>query len=126
VQWLENTGGGFFRYHRIGDLPGAYSPVGVDLDQDGYTDVVAVSAYSDWDRKNSRVVSLMWFRNDGRNVFTPLALASTPKDQITVCAGDFDGSGIPSLVTGGFYIFAPHIDMGRITLWRHAAGETAR
>ena len=32
VQWLENLGEGNFRYHRIGNLPGAYSPVGVDLD----------------------------------------------------------------------------------------------
>ncbi len=119
AQWLENTGGGFFRFHRIGHLPGAYSPLGVDLDQDGHMDVVAVSSYSDWDRKDPRVISLMWFRNDGRMGFTPRALAYTPKDQITVCAGDFDGSGKPSLVTGGFYVFAPHVNMGRVTLWRH-------
>jgi hypothetical protein len=29
VQWLENLGNGFFKYHRIGNLPGAYSPIGV-------------------------------------------------------------------------------------------------
>ncbi|MBE2213341.1 MAG: VCBS repeat-containing protein [Opitutaceae bacterium] len=118
VQWLENTGGGFFRYHRIGDLPGAYSPVSVDLDQDGHLDVVAVSAYSDWDKKNPRVVSMMWFRNDGRFNFEPQILAYAPKDLITLAVGDFDGDGSPVLATGGFYIFAPHINMGRITLWR--------
>ena len=32
LQWLENVGGGNFRFHRIGDMPGAYSPVGVDLE----------------------------------------------------------------------------------------------
>ncbi len=118
VQWLENTGGGFFRYHRIGDLPGAYSPVSVDLDRDGHMDVVAVSAYSDWDKKNPRVVSMMWFRNDGRFNFEPNILAYGPKDQVTLAAGDFDGDGAPVLATGGFYIFAPHVNIGRITLWR--------
>jgi len=120
VQWLENNGGGFFRYHRIGDLPGAYSPIGVDVDRDGHTDVIAVSAYSDWDKKNPRVVSMMWFRNDGRLNFEPRILAYAPKDLITVAAGDLDGTGLPCLVTGGFYVFPPYSGLSRITLWRPA------
>jgi len=120
VQWLENTGDGNFRYHRIGNLPGAYSPVGVDLDGDGATDVVAVAAYSDWNNKNRNVVSLMWFRNDGKMNFEPRVLSRTPKDQITLAAGDFDGTGKAVLVTGGFYIYPPYDALGRITLWRRA------
>ncbi len=27
IQWLENVGFGNFRFHRVGDLPGAYAPV---------------------------------------------------------------------------------------------------
>ena len=118
VQWLENMGDGMFRYHRIGDLPGAYSPVGVDLDGDGAMDVVAVSGYADWTNKNRDVISLMWFRNDGNMNFEPRVLAHAPKDQITLAAGYFDKSGKPSLVTGGFYIYPPYDAMGRITLWR--------
>lgn len=121
VQWLENTGNGNFRHHRIGQLPGAYSPQVVDLDGDGATDIVAVAAYADWNNKNRNVVSLMWFRNDGRMYFEPVVLARTPKDLITLAVGDFDGTGRPSLVTGGFYIYPPYDALSRITLWRHAA-----
>ena len=119
VQWLENTGDGFFRYHRIGNLPGAYSPVGVDLDGDGATDVVAVAAYADWTNKNRNVTSLMWFRNDGHENFEPRILARVPKDQVTLNAADMDGTGHPALITGGFYLYPPYTDMARITLWRH-------
>jgi hypothetical protein len=119
VQWLENKGDGNFRYERIGLLPGAYSPICVDLDQDGAMDVVASSAYSDWNNKNRNVVSLMWFKNDGRMNFERRALARAPKDLITLAAADFDGNGRPVLVTGGFYIYPPYDEMSRITLWRH-------
>lgn len=118
VQWLENVGDGLFRYHRIGDLPGAYSPVAVDLDRDGAMDVVAVAAYSDWNNQNRSVVSLMWFRNDGKMAFEPRVLARGPKDQITLAVGDFSKDGRLSLVTGGFYIYPPYDALGRITLWK--------
>lgn len=121
VQWLENRGPGLFGYHRIGDLPGAYSPVGVDLDEDGAMDVVAVAAYADWNNPNRNAISLMWFRNDGAMNFESRILAQGPKDQITLTVGDLDGTGKPVLVTGGFYIFPPYDSMGRITLWRKAA-----
>ncbi|MFA5057002.1 MAG: VCBS repeat-containing protein [Opitutaceae bacterium] len=122
VQWLENLGHGNFKYHRIGDLPGAYSPVGVDLDGDGHMDVVAASAYAGWDKSNPKVVSLMWFRNDGQMNFTPHILAYTPKDLITLDAADLDGSGRPVLITGGFYVSPPYVRMGRITVWRRPPG----
>lgn len=118
LQWFENTGGGFFRYHRIGDFPGAYSPVALDLDRDGAMDVVAAAAYADWNNANRDVVSLMWFRNDGRMNFTPHVIARNPKDLITLAAGDLDGDGRPELVTGGFYIYPPFDEISRILVWK--------
>lgn len=117
VHWLENVGDGVFRYHRIGTLPGAYSPVAVDWDRDGATDVVAVAAYADWNCTKASVASLMWFRNDGKMEFSPRVLAREPKDQITLAVGDFAGDGWTALVTGGFYIYPPYDHAGRITLW---------
>ena len=119
VQWLENVGGGNFRYHRIGDLPGAYAPVGVDLDGTGVMDVVCTSGFNDW--ANPEAVSLVAFKNDGQMNFTPHVLARSPIQLITCAAGDLDGSGRPSLVTAGFYAYAPFDRMDRITLWRPKA-----
>jgi hypothetical protein len=118
VQWLENTGHGTFRFHRIGGLAGAYSPLGVDLDQDGNMDVIAVSAFNDWTKPDAP--SLVWFRNDGRMTFTPHVLAYEPIELLTVAAGNFDGTGRPSLITGGFHAYRPYERMSRITLWTPA------
>lgn len=118
VQWLENRGGGDFKYHRIGDLNGAYSPAVVDMDGDGYLDVVAVSAFIEMDGQGHPLPSVAWFRNDGLTNFEKRILAYQPQDQVTLAAGDFDGNGKPCLVTGGFYVFNPAPYMGRITIWR--------
>ncbi len=120
VQWLENTGQGLFRYHAIGHLDGAYSPLPVDLDGDGALDVVAVSAFIEKDGQGRPAPALAWFRNDGSQRFEKRILAYAPRHQITVCAGDFDGSGAASLVTGGFYVIKPEGEMSRLTLWEKA------
>jgi hypothetical protein len=120
VQWLENTGGGNFRFHRIGDLGGAYSPCGVDLDGDGAMDVVAVSAFNEWEKPGA--ISLVWFRNDGRQNFTPHILAYEPTHLLAVAAADMDGSGRPTIVTGAFFSNAPFTTLNRLLLWPRTSG----
>lgn len=116
VQWLENLGEGRFRSHRLGDLPGAYSPVAGDFDGDGAVDVVAVSAFADW--KKPDAVSLMLFRNDGRLNFSAHVLAHAPTHLITCAAGDLGGDGKVAIVTGGFHAFPPWDRTSRIMVWK--------
>jgi hypothetical protein len=116
VQWLENRGDGHFKYHRLGNLAGAYAPVGVSLDHDGVMDVVCVSGFNDW--RDKQAASLVVFKNDGKMNFTMHVLAHEPIMQVTCAAGNLDNSGLPSIVTGGFAAYPPFERMGRITVWR--------
>lgn len=118
LQWLENTGDGNFVYHRIGDSPGCYSPVCVDLSGKGrgHLDIVTVSAFNN--SLDASVVTMTAWINDGHENFTPVALAHEPTRLVTVAAGDLDGNGVPVLVTGGLNAYPPFTQMSRVTLWR--------
>ncbi|MEO6004823.1 MAG: VCBS repeat-containing protein [Opitutus sp.] len=115
VQWLENTGEGKFKFHRVGDFPGCYSPVVVDLDGDGDMDIVASSGFNDW--KDAQSVSLVCFENDGHQHFTARPLAHAPTHLIAVKAADLFNDGRIELVTGGFAFYPPYDRAARLTLW---------
>lgn len=115
VQWLENDGRGRFAFHRIGSLPGAYSPLAIDLDGDGDRDIVAVSGFNEWSRSDA--LSLAWFENDGSQGFTRHDLARQPTHLVVVDGADFDNDGKVELVTGGFCFYPPFERAARITLW---------
>lgn len=116
IQWLENLGDGRFKFHRVGDLPGAYGPCAADLNGDGFVDLLAVSGFADW--SDPTATSMMAWLNDGRQNFTPVELARTPTQLVTAAVGDLDGNGVPVIVTGGFHAFPPFDNMSSVTLWR--------
>lgn len=115
VQWLENMGEGDFKFHRLGDLPGAYSPIPGDFDNDGDQDIIAVSGFNFWERPDS--VSMICFENDGQQNFTAQALALTPTHLIVVEAADMDNDGKLELVTGSFHAYPPYERIARVILW---------
>ncbi len=116
MQWLENRGNGFFKFHRVGDFPGAYGPNAADLNGDGTIDLLAVSCLADWSDPKS--VSMMAWLNDGDGNFTPVVLAHRPIQLVTAAVGDLDGDNIPEIVTGGFHGLPPFEETSNITLWR--------
>jgi hypothetical protein len=118
VQWLHNRGSGVFRFQRIGTLAGAYSPVIVDVDGDGHQDIVAVSAFNDW--SSPRAVSMMWFRNNGAQQFSPVVLAYAPTHLLSIVAVKLDGTDKPALVSGAFHAYPPYDRQSRFLLWRQA------
>lgn len=117
IQWLENRGNLEFAYHRIGDVPGAYSATAADADNDGDLDIVVVSLFNYWDRPDA--ASMVWFENDGSMGFTVRELATTPTHLLALDRADMDGDGWVDFVTGGMHAFPPFDRMSRILLWRN-------
>lgn len=116
IQWIENRGNRQWAFHRVGDIPGGYSPQCVDLNGDGKLDLVAVSAFNEWSDPNA--VSMMAWINDGHENFTPIVLAHSPTHLVALAAADMDGDGVPELITGGFHAYPPWDRMSRVTLWK--------
>ena len=116
IQWLEGGGDGTFKFHRVGNLPGAYTPCAADLNGDGFMDLLAVSCFAD--ESNPNAVAMMAWLNDGHENFKPVALAHRPYQFVTAAIGDLDGNGVPVIVTGGFHALPPFDRMSNITLWR--------
>jgi len=115
AQWLENDGTGKFTYHHIGGLSGAYSPLPVDIDNDGDKDLVAVSGFNDWTSKEA--VAMVCFENTGKQVFVSRILAYEPTHLVVVDGADMDNDGKIELVTGGLHFYPPYDTLSRVTLW---------
>ncbi len=103
--WLENKGNWKFEPQRIANVPGVYGCAAGDLDADGDQDVVLVTMFNDWSRKDS--ASIVWLENDGQQNFSTWQIATDPIQLATVDCGDVDQDGKDDIVTGCFQFRNP-------------------
>jgi hypothetical protein len=100
VQWLENLGKLKFNYHNIGRFYGAASVAVGDLDRDGDLDLVVGSWVNYWDDPKRR--SLIWYENNGKQIFTPRPIANQPAGIVTLALEDVTGDGRLDIIAGSF------------------------
>lgn len=115
VQWLKGDGEGNFEYKRIADVPGAHSPLIVDMDGDGVKDILVVSGFNDWSLPEA--VSVVCFRQTQPGAFDEIVIAKKPTHLISVDAADMDGDGEIEFVTGAFMYYPPFDDPSRVSYW---------
>lgn len=113
--WFRNKGNFEFEVQRIAEFGGTYAAAVGDVDGDGHLDVVLVSMFNDWDRRDTG--SLLWLRNDGQQNFEPIQIATEPTHLVTVACGDLNGNGRAEIVAGGLHLTGPFDRLGRITWW---------
>lgn len=115
IQWLENKGDLSFDFHRICNLPGAFSPRVFDVDNDNDNDILVISGFNIWDTPSTE--SFVWLENNGYNKFVKHKIANTPTHLITLDIGDINNDGYIDAITGGVYAYPPFNNIKRITLW---------
>ncbi|MDR3636419.1 MAG: FG-GAP-like repeat-containing protein [Isosphaeraceae bacterium] len=95
VEIYLNTGGGTFalgKSYPVGNQP--YSVSAADLTQDGHADLVV----ADYGSSNPSVISVLLGNGDG--TFRAARTVPVGNGPYPVAIGDFNGGGIPDIVTG--------------------------
>ena len=109
IAWYENNGNEVFTAHTITtDAKLAYSVYAVDVDGDGYMDVLSASGGDD---------KIAWYENNGSGAFTAHTITTTADGAHSVYAADADGDGDMDVLS------ASHGD-GKIAWYENNGSET--
>lgn len=88
VGWLENVGNMQFNKHIISLTNSPFDAYPIDVNQDGYLDIV-------WGNRTS----LVWQQNDGNQVFSePMIIEENLGWTSSISAADLDGNNIPDII----------------------------
>lgn len=94
LSWEENRGNGLFVNHVISQLqPEVQAVVGIDLDQDGYQDIISASLSNN---------AIYWNRNNGMQTFSSTTLNSTAAGPAGLASADFDNDGDIDLAVASY------------------------
>jgi hypothetical protein len=110
LQWLENHGSMKFQFHDIARFYGVATATTGDLDGDGDLDIVASSWVNFW--KDSRRHTLVWYENNGHQVFRAHSVASQPAGLVSLQLTDVTGDGRLDILAAAF----------RMDLWLEQLG----
>ena len=130
VQWLENSGGGRFRYHRLTDMIGAYRALAADFDGDGDHDIVAVSflppKLQPAHLRNAETPSIVFLEQLGPGKFSRYILERGSPFYATLETADFDSDGDADFVVGsGPTVAEERKDKHYLTIWWNETIERA-
>ncbi len=126
VRWLENTGNQQFTMHHLAELPGAYSAVAADFDNDQDLDIVVVANLPASVQPNALQaadqVSILMLEHTGNGDFQPHVLQRGFPRFPTVECGDFNADGhmdfaVGALLFGNDQPAAGAAPPPRLTVW---------
>lgn len=96
-----NDGKYHFKQQYFFPINGCYKAIARDYDQDGDTDIAAISYFADYIRHPEE--GFVYLENTGNFKFLPYNLPQTQSGRwLTMDAGDLDGDGKVDLVLGNF------------------------
>jgi hypothetical protein len=94
-----NVGNYQFKTGPFLPLPGAYDAIVADFDQDGDTDIAAISFFPDY--RKQQALGFVYFEQEKDGHFRPRTFDSQPRGRwLVMDAGDLDGDGDLDLALG--------------------------